>query len=138
MPWTCPAVACWRYAARADQGDTRPFTRLWGSGEAVVSEWSTKPIRLQRRAEGPLGGIEEAVADKVTTAERAAGLHEIGCRSYIPSRREVRGSGQGIAAEQQQVYANGGGFGGRASKRLQRKRSELTNEVWLTVRKPGA
>jgi len=124
----------------ADQGDTTTIHQtLAAAGEAVVElmehEAETAP------AEEPkvhLGGIEEAVADKgYHSGAVLQDLHEIGCRSYIPEPERGPRKWAGKAAEQQQVYANRRRIRGARSKRLQRKRSELTERSMAHLYETG-
>jgi hypothetical protein len=74
-----------------------------------------------------LVGIEEAVADKgYHSGPVLQDLHEVGCRSYIPEPDRGARKWAGKAEEQKRVYANRRRTRGDRSKRLQRKRSELT------------
>jgi transposase len=113
----------------ADQGDTTTVHQtLAEAGEAVAEliqhEVATAP------AEEPkvhLGGVEEVVADKgYHSGAVVQDLHAWDCRSYIPEPERGRRNWEGKHEEQKQVYANRRRIQGARSKRLQRKRSELT------------
>jgi len=112
----------------ADPGDTTTIHQtLAEAGEAVAELMEHKAMTAP--AEEPkvnLGGIEEAVADKgYHSGAVLQDLHETDCRSYIPEPERGPRKWEGKADEQKQVYANRRIRGAR-SKRLQRKRSELT------------
>src|SRR5260370_26892146 len=113
----------------ADQGDTTTIHQtLAEAGEAVVEliEHEAKEAP-EGKPNIPLGGIEEVVADKgYHSGAVVQDLHAVGCRSYIPEPDRGRRHWEGKAAEQKQVYANRRRIRGARSKRLQRKRSELT------------
>src|SRR5207244_8477483 len=85
-----------------------------------------------------LGGIEEAVADKgYHSGAVVQDLHTVGCRSYIPEPDRGRRHWEGKAEEQKQVYANRRRIRGSRSKRLQRKRSELTERSMAHLYETG-
>ena len=113
----------------ADQGDTTTIHQtLAEAGEAVAEliehEAATAPT------EGPtvhVGGVTEVVADKgYHSGAVVQDLHAVDCRSYIPEPERGRRNWEGKKDEQKQVYANRRRIQGQRSKRLQRKRSELT------------
>jgi hypothetical protein len=64
-------------------------------------------------------------------------LHVADCRSYIPEPDRGRRNWQGKEGEQQQVYANRRRIRGARSKRLQRKRSELTERSMAHMYETG-
>jgi transposase len=124
----------------ADQGDTTTiYQTLAEAGEAVAElighEAATAP------AEAPkvnLGGVEEVVADKgYHSGEALRDLHEADCRSYIPEPDRGPRKWAGKAEEQKQVYANRRRIKGDRSKRLQRKRSELTERSMAHMYETG-
>src|SRR5712671_3606916 len=124
----------------ADQGDTTTIHQtLAEAGEAVAEliehEVATAP------AEEPkvnLGGIEEAVADKgYHSGAVVQDLHAVDCRSYIPEPERGRRHWEGKQDEQKQVYANRRRVQGARSKRLQRKRSELTERSMAHLYETG-
>jgi transposase len=124
----------------ADQGDTTTIHQtLAEAGEAIAEliehEATTAP------AEEPkvnLGGIEEAVADKgYHSGGVLKDLHETDCRSYIPEPDRGPRKWDGKAEEQKQVYANRRRVKGDRSKRLQRKRSELTERSMAHMYETG-
>jgi transposase len=124
----------------ADQGDTTTIHQtLAEAGEAVAEliqhEAVTAPAAEPKVN---LGGVEEVVADKGyhsggTLEELRAG----GCRSYIPEPQRGRRCWEGKAEEQKQVYANRRRIKGARSKRLQRKRSELTERSMAHMYETG-
>ena len=124
----------------ADQGDTTTIHQtLAEAGEAVAEliehEVATAP------AEEPkvnLGGIEEVVADKgYHSGAVVQDLHAVDCRSYIPEPERGRRNWEGKQDEQKQVYANRRRVQGARSKRLQRKRSELTERSMAHLYETG-
>jgi transposase len=124
----------------ADQGDTTSIRQtLAEAGEAVAELIEHEAVTAP--AEEPkvnLGGIEEAVADKGYHSGAALQeLHEAGCRSYIPEPDRGPRKWEGKADEQKQVYANRRRVKGDRSKRLQRKRSELTERSMAHMYETG-
>jgi transposase len=124
----------------ADQGDTTTIQQtLAEAGEAVAEliehEAATAP------AEEPqvnLGGVEEVVADKgYHSGAILQDLHTVDCRSYIPEPERGRRNWEGKEAEQKQVYANRRRIRGARSKRLQKKRSELTERSMAHMYETG-
>jgi len=124
----------------ADQGDTTTLHQtLAEAGEAVAEliehEVATAP------AEEPnvnLQGVEEVVADKgYHSGAVLKDLHGVDCRSYIPEPERGRRNWEGKPEEQKQVYANRRRIGGARSKRLQRKRSELTERSMAHMYETG-
>jgi transposase len=124
----------------ADQGDTTTIHQtLAEAGDAVAEliehEVATAP------AEEPkvnLGGVEEVVADKgYHSGAVVQDLHAVDCRSYIPEPERGRRNWEGKQDEQKQVYANRRRVQGARSKRLQRKRSELTERSMAHMYETG-
>jgi transposase len=124
----------------ADQGDTTTIHQtLAEAGEAVAELIGHEAVTAP--AEEPkvnLGGIEEAVADKgYHSGPVLQDLHEVGCRSYIPEPDRGPRKWEGKADEQKRVYANRRRTKGDRSKRLQRKRSELTERSMAHMYETG-
>jgi transposase len=124
----------------ADQGDTTTLHQtLAEAGEAVAELMEHEAVMTP--AEEPkvhLGGIEEAVADKgYHSGAVLRALHESNCRSYIPEPDRGPRKWESKAEEQQQVYANRRRIKGDRSKRLQRKRSELTERSMAHLYETG-
>jgi transposase len=124
----------------ADQGDTTTIHQtLAEAGEAVAELIEHEAVTAP--AEEPkvnLGGIEEAVADKgYHSGGVLKDLHGADCRSYIPEPDRGPRKWDGKAAEQKQVYANRRRVKGDRSKRLQRKRSELTERSMAHMYETG-
>jgi transposase len=124
----------------ADQGDTTTIHQtLAEAGDAVAEliehEVATAP------AEEPkvnLGGVKEVVADKgYHSGAVVQDLHAVDCRSYIPEPGRGRRNWEGKQDEQKQVYANRRRVQGARSKRLQRKRSELTERSMAHMYETG-
>ena len=85
-----------------------------------------------------LQGVQEVVADKgYHSAAVLQDLHTFDCRSYIPEPDRGRRNWEGKAEEQKQVYANRRRIRGERSKRLQRKRSELTERSMAHLYETG-
>src|ERR1039457_6733401 len=125
----------------ADQGDTTTIHQtLAEAGEAVAELIEHEAVTAP--AEEPkvnLGGIEEAVADKgYHSGSVLKDLHGADCRSYIPEPDRGPRKWDGKAEEQKQVYANRRRVKGDRSKRLQRKRSELTERSMAHMYETGA
>src|SRR5208283_5406458 len=124
----------------ADQGDTTTIHQtLAEAGEAVAEliehEAVTAPAKEPKIN---LGGIEEAVADKgYHSGSVLKDLHGADCRSYIPEPDRGPRKWDGKAEEQKQVYANRRRVKGDRSKRLQRKRSELTERSMAHMYETG-
>jgi transposase len=124
----------------ADQGDTTTIHQtLAEAGEAVAELIEHEAVTAP--AEEPkvnLGGIQEAVADKgYHSGAVLQALQESECRSYIPEPDRGPRQWEGKAKEQQQVYANRRRTKGDRSKRLQRKRSELTERSMAHMYETG-
>lgn len=86
-----------------------------------------------------LAGIEEVIADKgYHSGAVLQELHAIDCRSYLPEPERGKRHWQGKAEEQKQVYANRRRIGGARSKRLQKKRTELTERSMAHLYETGA
>jgi transposase len=124
----------------ADQGDTTTIHQtLAEAGEAVAELMEHEAVKAP--AEAPkvhLGGIEEVVADKgYHSGAVLQALHESECRTYIPEPDRGPRQWEGKAKEQQQVYGNRRRTKGDRSKRLQRKRSELTERSMAHLYETG-
>jgi transposase len=124
----------------ADQGDTTTIHQtLAEAGEAVAELMEHEAVMAP--AEEPkvhLGGIEEVVADKgYHSGAVLQALHESVCRTYIPEPDRGPRQWEGKVKEQQQVYANRRRTKGDRSKRLQRKRSELTERSMAHLYETG-
>ena len=124
----------------ADQGDTTTiYQTLAEAGEAVAEliehEAATAP------AEEPkvnLEGLEEVVADKgYHSGGVLKDLHAVDCRSYIPEPDRGQRKWAGKHEERKQVYANRRRIRGARSKRLQKKRSELTERSMAHMYETG-
>lgn len=125
----------------ADQGDTTTIHQtLAEAGEAVAELIEHEAVAAP--GEEPkvnLGGIEETVADKgYHSGAVVRDLHEANCRSYIPEPNRGPRKWEGKADEQKQVYANRRRIRGARSKRLQRKRSELTERSMAHMYETGS
>ena len=124
----------------ADQGDTTTIHQTLAEAGETVAELIEQEA-MTAAAEEPkvnLGGIEEAVADKgYHSGGVLRDLHQTGCRSYIPEPQRGRRNWEGKGDEQQQVYANRRRIKGDRSKRLQRKRSELTERSMAHMYETG-
>jgi len=124
----------------ADQGDTTTIRQtLAEAGEAVAElmehEAATAPEEEPRVN---LGGVEEVVADKgYHSGAVLQDLHAVDCRSYIPEPERGRRNWEGKEGEQKQVYANRRRVQGQRGKRLQRKRSELTERSMAHMYETG-
>jgi transposase len=124
----------------ADQGDTTTIHQtLAEAGEAVAEliehEAVTAPTEEPKVH---LGGVAEVVADKgYHSGAVVQDLHGADCRSYIPEPERGRRNWEGKQDEQKQVYANRRRVQGQRSKRLQRKRSELTERSMAHMYETG-
>jgi transposase len=124
----------------ADQGDTTTIHQtLAEAGEAVAELIEHEAVTAP--AEEPqvnLGGVEEVVADKgYHSGGVLQDLHAVDCRSYIPEPERGRRNWAGKPDEQKKVYANRRRIRGARSKRLQRKRSELTERSMAHLYETG-
>ena len=124
----------------ADQGDTTTIHQtLAEAGDAVAELIGQEAVMAP--TEPPkvnLGGIEEAVADKgYHSGAVLQDLHDSDCRSYIPEPARGPRKWEGKAEEQKQVYANRRRIRGARSKRLQRRRSELTERSMAHMYETG-
>ena len=124
----------------ADEGDTTTIrATLAEAGDAVAEMIEHEAVTAP--AEEPkvnLGGIEETVADKgYHSGATLVELQASGCRSYIPEPERGRRKWKGKEAEKEQVYANRRRVKGARSKRLQRKRSELTERSMAHMYETG-
>lgn len=124
----------------ADQGDTTTIHQtLAEAGEAVAEliehEAVTAPAAQPKVN---LGGVEEVVADKgYHSGAVLQDLHGVDCRSYIPEPERGRRNWAGKAEERKQVHANRRRIRGLRSKRLQKKRSELTERSMAHLYETG-
>lgn len=124
----------------ADQGDTTTIHQtLAEAGEAVAELIKQEAVAApEEKPKVHLGGIEEVVADKgYHSGPVVQDLHEADCRSYIAEPERGRRKWEGKAEEQKQVYANRRRIRGARSKRLQRKRSELTERSMAHLYETG-
>jgi len=124
----------------ADQGDTTTIHQtLAEAGEAVAELIEHEAVTAP--AEEPkvnLKGVQEVVADKgYHSGAVVQDLHAVDCRSYIPEPGRGRRNWEGKQDEQKQVYANRRRVQGARSKRLQRKRSELTERSMAHMYETG-
>jgi transposase len=124
----------------ADQGDTTTIHHTLAEAGGAVAELIEHEA-VTAPAEEPkvnLEGVEEVVADKgYHSGAVLRDLHETGCQSYIPEPDRGRRQWEGKVEEQQQVYANRRRTRGARSKRLQRKRSELTERSMAHMYETG-
>jgi transposase len=124
----------------ADQGDTTTIHQtLAEAGEAVAELMEHEAVTApEQEPRVNWGGVEEVVADKgYHSAAVLQDLHAVGCRTYIPEPARGRRNWEGKEAEQKQVYANRRRIRGARSKRLQRKRSELTERSMAHLYETG-
>ena len=124
----------------ADQGDTTTIHQtLAEAGEAVAELIEHEAVTAP--AEEPkvnLNGVQEVVADKgYHSGAVVQDLHAVDCRSYIPEPGRGRRNWEGKEDERKQVYANRRRVQGARSKRLQRKRSELTERSMAHMYETG-
>ena len=124
----------------ADQGDTTTIHQTLAEAGGAVAELMEHEA-VTAPAEEPQvhsGGIQEAVADKgYHSGAVLQALQESACRSYIPAPDRGPRQWEGKAKEQQQVYGNRRRTKGDRSKRLQRKRSELTERSMAHLYETG-
>jgi transposase len=124
----------------ADQGDTTTiYQTLAEAGEAVAEliehEALTAPTEEPKVN---LKGLEEVVGDKgYHSGGLLKDLHAVDCRSYIPEPDRGRRNWEGKHEERKQVYANRRRIRGARSKRLQKKRSELTERSMAHMYETG-
>jgi transposase len=124
----------------ADQGDTTTIHQtLAEAGDAVAELIEHEAVMAPtEQPKVNLGGIEEAVADKgYHSGAVVQDLNAVGCRSYIPEPDRGHRNWEGKEEEQNQVYANRRRVRGARSKRLQRKRSELTERSMAHMYETG-
>ena len=109
----------------ADQGDTATLHQTVVEAQEVARSLTER-------------GLEEAVADRgYHSGEVLKQLHAQGIRSYIPEPERGRRYWQGKRLEQRRVYQNRRRVRGRRGKRLQRKRSELTERSFAHLYETG-
>jgi len=124
----------------ADQGDTTTIHQtLAEAGEAVAELIEHEAVTAP--AEKPkvnLEGLEDVVADKgYHSGGVLQDLYAVDCRSYIPEPERGRRNWAGKHEERKQVYANRRRIRGARSKRLQKKRSELTERSMAHMYETG-
>ena len=125
----------------ADQGDTTTLPHTLAEAGEAVSELTEHEATTAPTAEPNVhvAGIEEVVADKgYHSGAVLQELHAVDCRSYIPEPNRGRRHWEGKPDEQKQVYANRRRIRGNRSKRLQKKRSELTERSMAHMYETGA
>jgi transposase len=126
----------------ADQGDTTTIHQTLAAAGAAVAELIAHEAKTAPQ-EGPevhWGGVAEVVADKgYHRGEVLKDLHEGGVRSYIPEpdRGRRKWKGEGKAEEQRRTYENRRRVTGERGKRLQKKRSELTERSFAHMYETG-
>lgn len=109
----------------ASDGDTTSMQRTLEEAQPMAQEVGQR-------------GIQEVVADKgYHSGEVLKQLHRQGIRSYIPEPQRGRRHWQGKRLEQKRVYANRRRVRGMRSKRLQRKRGELTERSFAHMYETG-
>jgi len=124
----------------ADQGDTTTIHQTLAEAGEAVAELVEHEAVTAPEAEPKVnwGGVEEVVADKgYHSGAVLQDLHAWDCRSYIPEPERGRRNWEGKHEEQQQVYANRRRIQGARGKRLQRKRSELTERSMAHMYETG-
>lgn len=124
----------------ADQGDTTTIHQTLAEAGAAVAELIEHEAATAPTEEPKVhvGGVTEVVADKgYHSGVVVQDLHAVDCRSYIPEPERGRRNWEGKKAEQKQVYANRRRIQGQRSKRLQRKRSELTERSMAHMYETG-
>ena len=123
----------------ADQGDTTTIHQtLAEAGEAVAELMEHEATAPAEEPKIHLGSVEEVVADKgYHSGAVLQDLHAVDCRSYIPEPERGRRNWEGKEGEQKQVYANRRRIRGARSKRLQKKRSELTERSMAHMYETG-
>ena len=109
----------------ASDGDTSTMGRTLAEAQPIAESIDER-------------GIEEVVADKgYHSGEVLKDLHQRGMRSYIPEPQRGRRHWGGKRIEQQRVYANRRRTRAPRSKRLQRRRSELTERTFAHMYETG-
>lgn len=124
----------------ADQGDTTTLPHTLAEAGEAVAELTEHEATTAPMAEPKVhvAGIEEVVADKgYHSGAVLQELHAVDCRSYIPEPKRGRRHWEGKQDEQKQVYANRRRIRGNRSKRLQKKRSELTERSMAHMYETG-
>ncbi len=110
----------------ASEGDTATI-------EVTVAEAQLAAREINER------GIEEVVADKgYHSGEVLIELDEQDIRSYIPEPERGKRKWKDKKVEQKRVYANRRRVRGARSKRLQKKRGELTEHSFAHLYETGA
>src|SRR5271169_2815176 len=124
----------------ADQGDTTTIHQTLAQAGVAVAELIQHEVATAP-AEEPnvnLQGVEEVVADKgYHSGAVLLDLHALDCRTYIPEPQRGRRNWKGKQDEQKRVNANRRRTRGARSKRLQRKRSELTERSMAHMYETG-
>jgi len=109
----------------ASDGDTATIGRTLEEAQAAAETINER-------------GIEEVVADKgYHSGAVLEELHQQGMRSYIPEPQRKRRRWKDRRSEQKRVYANRRRVRGVRSKRLQKKRSELTERSFAHLYETG-
>lgn len=109
----------------ADQGDTTTIRQTLVEAREAAQSFNQR-------------GIEEVAADKgYHSGAVLTGLHGGGMRSYIPEPKRGKRCWEGKAAEQKRVYENRRRIRGNRSKRLQKKRGELTARSFAHLYETG-
>jgi transposase len=126
----------------ADQGDTTTMHQTLAEAGEAVAELIEHAAKTTPQEELPvyLGGVAEVVADKgYHSGAVLKALQDGAVRSYIPEpdrgRRNWKGAGK--AEEQKRTYANRRRVRGERGKRLQKKRSELTERSFAHLYETG-
>jgi transposase len=110
----------------ANEGDTATI-------ETTLAEAQSAAQEINER------GIEEVVADKgYHSGEVLIELDRQDIRSYIPEPERGKRKWKGKQVEQKRVYANRRRVRGARSKRLQKKRGELTERSFAHLYETGA
>ena len=109
----------------ADTGDTTTIRRTVTATQRALRGLGERPAA-------------EIIADKgYHSGELLEALHAQGLRTYIAEPDRGRRNWQGKEAQQQRVYANRRRLRGARSKRLQRKRCELTERTFAHMYETG-
>ncbi len=109
----------------ASEGDTKTMP-------VTLTEAQSAAQQINER------GIEEVIGDKGYHSGEVLGeLHQRGMRSYIPEPDRGQRKWTGKKVEQQRVYANRRRIKGERSKRLQKKRGELTERSFAHMYETG-
>ena len=110
----------------ADLGDTTTLEETLAEAQEVAQGINQR-------------GLEEVVADKgYHSGEVLKELHAEGIRSYLPEPERGQRHWNGKRAEQKRVHENRRRVRGVRGKRLQKKRSELTERTFAHMYETGA